>query len=196
VGSVMFLAKRPSWLFQISRRCVFHTVTWIVSLRQVQYCSNSCSTGDATPGTPGRLSELFWPVQVHVSGLIVQALERGRFSDSVELELDRLHVNLDPLVVNRVLRGLSDSDTAVQFYWWAESRPGFDHTQFAIAYIVSMLFLDGNFALLSFLGKVSLRSQPFFSSHFFPQSFYTLSHYILLAILFTQLFYIVSYFTN
>jgi hypothetical protein len=192
----MFLAKRPSWLFQISRRCVFHTVTWIVSLRQVQYCSNSCSTGDATPGTPGHLSELFWPVQVHVSGLIVQALERGRFSDSVELELDRLHVNLEPLVVNRVLRGLSDSDTAVQFYWWAESRPGFDHTQFAIAYIVSMLFLDGNFALLSFLGKVSLRPQPFFSSHFFPQSFYTLSHYTLLAILFTQLFYIVSYFTN
>jgi pentatricopeptide repeat protein len=145
----MFLANRLPWLSQISTRCIFHTVTWIVSGSQVQFCSNSSSTGDATPGSLGRLSEFFCPVQVHISGLIVQALERGRLSDSVELELDRLHVDLDPFVVNRVLRDLSDSVTAVRFYWWAESCPGFDHTQFTIAYIVSMLFLDDNFALLS-----------------------------------------------
>ncbi|KAK3138649.1 hypothetical protein QOZ80_5AG0371620 [Eleusine coracana subsp. coracana] len=151
----MFLAKRPPWLSQISRHCILHTVTWIISWRQLPYCSYSCSSGNATPGTPGRLSELFCPVQIHISGLIVHVLEHGRLSDSVELELDRLRIDLDPFVVNRVLRGLSDSDTAVRFYWWAESRPGFHHTQFAIAYIVSMLFLDGDFALLSeFLERV------------------------------------------
>ncbi|CAD6216607.1 unnamed protein product [Miscanthus lutarioriparius] len=87
---------------------------------------------------------------VHVAaGVIGRALERGQSSDSLELELERLHVDLDPFVVNRVLRSVSDSETAVRFYWWAESRPGFDHTQFAIAYIVSLLFIDINFFLLS-----------------------------------------------
>jgi hypothetical protein len=104
VGSVMFLAKRLPWLSQISTE--LHLPYWYsdcVSWSQVRFCSNSSSTGDATPGTLGRLSEFFCPVQVHVSGLIVQALERGRLSDSVELELDRLHVDLDPFVVNWVL---------------------------------------------------------------------------------------------
>ncbi|WVZ67134.1 hypothetical protein U9M48_016257 [Paspalum notatum var. saurae] len=150
----MILAKRPPWSSQITRFCVIHTFSWLVSWRRVRYSSGGGS--NATADTSGRLSELFLPARVHVSGAIGRALERGRWSDTVEQELERLRVDVDPFVVNRVLRGMSDSETAVQFYWWAESRPGFDHTQFAIAYIVSLLFIDGNFFLLSeFLERVT-----------------------------------------
>nr|CAB3459297.1 unnamed protein product [Digitaria exilis] len=139
------------------RSCILHaTVAWIISWRRVWY--SGAGDNATPPGASARLSKFFWPVRGHISSIIGQALERGRSSGSVELELERLHVNLSPFVVNRVLRGVSDSETAVRFYWWAESRPGFDHTQFAIAYIVSLLFIDGNFSLLSeFLDRV--RSQ-------------------------------------
>ncbi|KAG0546390.1 hypothetical protein BDA96_02G443600 [Sorghum bicolor] len=157
----MFLAKRPPWSSQITRFYILplHAVSWIVwCARRVHYSGGGGGGDSATPGTSGRLSELFCPARVQVAGVIGRALEQGRSSDSVELELERLHVDLDPFVVNRVLRSVSDSETAVQFYWWAESRPGFDHTQFAIAYIVSLLFIDSNFFLLSeFLERV--RSQ-------------------------------------
>nr|CAB3462990.1 unnamed protein product [Digitaria exilis] len=156
-ASVMILAKRPPWSSPISRSCILHaTVAWIISWRRVWY--SGAGDNATPPGASARLSKFFWPVREHISSIIGQALERGRSSGSVELELERLHVNLSPFVVNRVLRGVSDSETAVRFYWWAESRPGFDHTQFAIAYIVSLLFIDGNFSLLSeFLDRV--RSQ-------------------------------------
>nr|CAB3490852.1 unnamed protein product [Digitaria exilis] len=139
------------------RSCILHaTVAWIISWRRVWY--SGAGDNATPPGASAQLSKFFWPVRGHISSIIGQALERGRSSGSVELELERLHVNLSPFVVNRVLRGVSDSETAVRFYWWAESRPGFDHTQFAIAYIVSLLFIDGNFSLLSeFLDRV--RSQ-------------------------------------
>ena len=109
----MFLAKRPPWSSQITRFCILplHAVPWIVwCTRRVRH-SGSGGGDNATPGTSGQLSELFWPARVHVAGVIGRALERGRSSDSLELE--RLQVDLDPFVVNRVLRSVSDSETAV-----------------------------------------------------------------------------------
>uniref|UniRef100_A0A0D9X694 Pentatricopeptide repeat-containing protein n=1 Tax=Leersia perrieri TaxID=77586 RepID=A0A0D9X694_9ORYZ len=104
-------------------------------------------------------------MRVDTSGIIGLALECGRWSESVELELEVLDVDLDPFVINRVLRGLSDSEMAVRFYWWAESRPGFDHNHFAIAYIISLLFVDDNFALLSeFLERVRSQGVAFHRS--------------------------------
>ncbi|KAL5197373.1 hypothetical protein ABZP36_000885 [Zizania latifolia] len=152
----MFLATRPSGSSLITTRlCLIHSVWWFVSSRQASF---SAGGDNATTGAQWRLSELFRPARTDTTGVIMRALECGRWSESVELELEGLHVELDPFIVNRVLRGLSDSEMAVRFYWWAESRPGFDHNQFSIAYIISLLFVHDNFALLSeFLGTV--RSQ-------------------------------------
>uniref|UniRef100_A0A0E0LTA5 Pentacotripeptide-repeat region of PRORP domain-containing protein n=1 Tax=Oryza punctata TaxID=4537 RepID=A0A0E0LTA5_ORYPU len=47
-----------------------------------------------------------------------RALERGgRWSESVEMELEGLHADLDPFIVSRVLRGFTDLEMAVRFYW-------------------------------------------------------------------------------
>nr|CAB3489013.1 unnamed protein product [Digitaria exilis] len=87
----------------ILRSCILHaTVAWIISWRRVWY--SGAGDNATPPGASARLSKFFWPVREHISSIIGQALERGRSSGSVELELERLNVNLSPFVVNRVLR--------------------------------------------------------------------------------------------
>ncbi|KAG8054445.1 hypothetical protein GUJ93_ZPchr0001g31270 [Zizania palustris] len=133
-----------------------------VSSRQVRFSSGS---DNAATGAQWRLSELFRLGRMDAIGAIGSALQYGRWSDSVELELEGIHVDLDPFIVNKVLRGQSDSEMAVRFYWWAESRPGFHHNHFAIAYIIILLFVDHNFALLSeFLGRVRSQGVAFHRS--------------------------------
>ncbi|WOL15239.1 hypothetical protein Cni_G24020 [Canna indica] len=75
----------------------------------------------------------------HAIELYYQTLQRLKWSTTTKLTLDNLHYKLDPFQANQVLKLLRDHSTALEFFKWLRSQPGFKHDEHTYTTMIGIL---------------------------------------------------------
>ena len=58
---------------------------------------------------------------------ICKVLRHGEWCPEVENELEKLNIDLNPYIVNQVLKVQDNVDLAFSFFAWATTRKGYKH---------------------------------------------------------------------
>ncbi|KAI3933809.1 hypothetical protein MKW92_020449 [Papaver armeniacum] len=75
----------------------------------------------------------------HAVERVFNILQQHNWGPSAEEALEKLNCSLDPYQANQVLKQLQDHSTAIGFFNWLKSRPGFKHDGYTYTTMVGIL---------------------------------------------------------